>query len=160
MNKYALIWRILFPLSCLTAVACAPQLPVVRGAIYTAENINPDYSGRPSPLVVRIYQLKTANEFSKTDYFSLFEKEQETIGEDLLQREEIELQPEKSMLYSRKLNPDTRFIGIAAAFRDIEQAKWRTVVVMPQKFHHLYRNHVLKINLSKLSVSASYEKNK
>ena len=43
------------------------------------------------------------------------------------------LAPQEQRMLQRKLAPDARFIGVVAAYRDIERAHWRAVVpVQPQ----------------------------
>ena len=63
--------------------------------IAAASNVNPDDSGRASPVVIRIYELKKADTFQNTDFFSLYDKESATLGQDMNGREEVELQPEE-----------------------------------------------------------------
>jgi type VI secretion system protein VasD len=106
---------------------------VLRGAIKADPATNPDLRGRPSPVVVRVYELKAVGAFNTADFFSLFEKEQEALGSELVGREEYQLQPDETRPYQRQLQPDTKFIGVAAAFRDLEHARWRNVVAVPAK---------------------------
>jgi type VI secretion system protein VasD len=114
-------------------IACASRPPLVRGSIKVDGRANPDASGRPSPVVVRVYELKSLAAFNNADFFALFEKEGETLGADLLGREEFQMDPGESRPYQRQLQPDTRFIGVAAAFRDLERARWRQASPVPVK---------------------------
>ena len=41
-----------------------------------AGDINPNAEGRASPLVVRIYQLKSYSAFRKADFFSLYDNDE------------------------------------------------------------------------------------
>jgi tRNA-dihydrouridine synthase len=50
---------------------------------------NPDARGRASPLTVRVYAMKAPGPFEGADFFSLFEKDQATLGAELVQREEV-----------------------------------------------------------------------
>jgi type VI secretion system protein VasD len=90
-------------------------------------------TGRASPVVVRVYELKSLALFNTADFFSLFEKERETLGTELVGREEYDLRPAETRPYQRQLQPDTRFIGVVAAFRDLEKSSWRASVAVPQK---------------------------
>jgi type VI secretion system protein VasD len=107
--------------------------PLLQGSIKAASATNPDLNGRPSPVVVRIYELRGVGAFNSADFFSLFDKEAETLGADLVGREEYELQPGETRPYKRQLQPDTKFIGVAAAFRDLENARWRQSAAVPAK---------------------------
>ena len=46
-------------------------------------NVNPDDNGRPSPVVLRVYQLKDDAAFKDAEFFALFDKEQATLGASL-----------------------------------------------------------------------------
>jgi type VI secretion system protein VasD len=116
-------------------VACSSTKPspLMRGSITVDQRANPDANGRPSPVVVRVYELKSLAAFSTADFFALFEKEGETLGGDLLGREEFQLDPGEKRPYQRQLQPDTKFIGVVAAFRNLERARWRQAAPIPAK---------------------------
>ena len=120
----------------IVVAACAskpPPPPLLRGAINVDRKANPDGSGRPSPVVIRVYELKSLSAFNTADFFALFEKEGETLGGDLVGREEFQLDPGETRPYQRQLQPDTKFIGVVAAFRDLERARWRQSAPLPDK---------------------------
>ena len=106
----------------------APKPKVLTVDVLAAVNLNPSASGRPSPVVVRIYELKAAAPFESADFVSLFDKDQSTLGSDVIARDEFVLSPGESMAIKRDLTADSKFIAVMAAFRDLERAKWRAVV--------------------------------
>ena len=105
--------------------------PLLQGTIKVDQGTNPDLNGRASPVVVRVYELRSPAAFSGADFFSLFEKESETLAGDLVGREEYDLRPAETRPYRRQLQPDTKFIGVVAAFRDLEHSRWRQVAAVP-----------------------------
>jgi type VI secretion system protein VasD len=107
--------------------------PLLRGTVKVDAGSNPDVGGRPSPVVVRVYELKSLAAFNGADFFALFEREQETLGGELVGREEFQLRPAETRPYQRQLQPDTKYIGVAAAFRDLENSRWRQAVPVPGK---------------------------
>jgi type VI secretion system protein VasD len=117
----------------LVAGCGAARPPLLRGTIKTDLVTNPDLRGRPSPVVVRVYELKSVTAFNSADFFSLFEKEQEALGGELIGREEFQLRPGETRPYQRQLQPDTKFIGVVAAFRDLENSRWRHTASVPAK---------------------------
>lgn len=132
-------WNVLPVLLCtlaLLAGGCSstPDPTVVAATIQAEENLNPDASGRPSPLVIRIYELKALSSFKDADFFSLWDQDQQTLAADLNAREEMVLRPGDTNSVQRVTKPDTRFIGVVAAYRDLERAVWRaSVAVVPNK---------------------------
>ena len=125
--------RVLLLLGLLLAAGCGSSPPLLRGTIAVDSNVNPDRAGRPSPIVVRVYELKSVAAFNGADFFALFDNEQATLSGELVGREEFQLQPAETRQYLRQLQPDTKFIGVVAAFRDLEQARWRQTSPVPKK---------------------------
>jgi len=116
------------------AAACGSATPpLLRGSIAAAAGVNPDLHGRPSPVVVRVFELKSIAAFNSVDFFTLYDKEQEALGGDLVGREEYSLRPGETKAYQRQLQPDTKFIGVLAAFRDLETSRWRQAAAVPAK---------------------------
>ena len=113
----------------LAPVPLPPSKPkVLTVDVLASAKLNPSTSGRPSPVVVRIYELKAAAPFESADFVSLFDKDQATLGGDVIARDEFVLSPGESMAIKRDLTADSKFIAVMAAFRDLERAKWRAVV--------------------------------
>ncbi|HHM05126.1 MAG TPA: type VI secretion system lipoprotein TssJ [Gammaproteobacteria bacterium] len=135
--------------------ACGAKLfgPSATRLIYEIESspeLNPNAEGRPSPLVVRFYELSDTEEFERKDFFAIYEHESATLGKYLLAREEMEFQPGDRREFKREAKPQTRYIGAIAAFRDLDHARWRAIVpVRPHKKTRLF------INLGRLSVTMS-----
>ncbi|MFO1224529.1 MAG: type VI secretion system lipoprotein TssJ [Burkholderiaceae bacterium] len=124
----------------------------VNGTIQAAANLNPSVSGRPSPLHLRIYELKSATAFNRSDFMSLYQADQTALGADLVAREEHTLQPGESRPWVKTLGADTRFIGIVGLYRDLEHAVWRTVMpVQPG------REYKLTIRADSLALSTSVQ---
>ncbi|MBT2971051.1 MAG: type VI secretion system-associated lipoprotein [gamma proteobacterium symbiont of Ctena orbiculata] len=90
-----------------------------------ASGVNPDINSRPSPIVARIYELKSLSVFNNADFFNLFEQDVALLGEEMLMRDELHFQPGEVKMLERDLQPDTRYVGVIGAYRDIENAAWR-----------------------------------
>ena len=96
---------------------------------------NPDATGRPSPVVVRVYQLRTDAAFTGSDFFALFDDDQKVLGPELISRDEFVLAPAEQRSMDVTLSGEARFVGAIAAFRDIRNAQWR--VLVPASGHGL-----------------------
>ena len=110
----------------------------VSGSLVASKELNPSVSQRPSPLRLRLYELKTATTFNQADFMTLYNTDDAALGPDLVAREEIVLQPDETRPYNKAFSPDTRFLGVFAAYRDVERATWRALApVQPGKSHKL-----------------------
>ncbi|WP_277187818.1 type VI secretion system lipoprotein TssJ [Caballeronia sp. BR00000012568055] len=125
----------LLALSLLTGCKSADTHPtIVRLTMRASPTMNRDTSGRPSPIAVRIYELKSAGTMDRADFFSLQSKEQEALGADLNTRHDYMLRPGDTMTLEQTLQPDTRYVAFVAAYREIERSRWRAVhPVTPHK---------------------------
>lgn len=134
----------------LVACAGAPKPAQVAGTIEASAQVNPTAGKRPSPLLVRVYELKTAAAFNAADFMSLYQRDKSELGGDLLGKEEYVLAPGESKTFAKTLAVETRFLGVLAAYRDVEHAKWRSIVaVQPGQMH------TVTIRADALSVEAA-----
>ncbi|WP_416350636.1 type VI secretion system lipoprotein TssJ [Pseudomonas sp. RTS4] len=93
-----------------------------------SDQLNPDLHGRPSPIVVRLIELKNPVAFENADFFSLYERPKETLAPDLVTSEELELRPGESLDLKLSVDSGSRYVGVLAAYRDLPETKWRYVV--------------------------------
>jgi type VI secretion system protein VasD len=129
---FAVLWLVAVGL--LVGCAAKPvKLSPLRAQFVVSADANPDASGRPSPIVVRLFQLSEEGAFASADFFALYDKEKEVLGASLLSREEYVLTPGESRPVEIALNPQARHLGVLAAFRDIRSARWRAVTRAPEK---------------------------
>lgn len=118
--------------------ASAPPPPLVLEPVTLAvtlvarDDVNPDLHGRPSPLSVRVFELRSTSGFDAADFFSLYDRDQATLSTELLAREQYILKPGETQSYTRKAQGDTRYLGVLAAYRDLEHSVWRvTATIAP-----------------------------
>ena len=107
-----------------------PKPTELIGVVQAAANLNPSVRRRPSPLLIRIYELKTATAFNSADFVALYQRDQAELGAEMVTRDELVLNPGDSLPWLRTAAPQTRFIGVFAAYRDLDRATWRSVVAV------------------------------
>jgi type VI secretion system protein VasD len=125
-----------------------PKPPLLLSInIVAAAQLNPDARMRPSPVVVRVYELKSAAQFSSADFLSLYDKDQSVLGADVVTREEFVLRPGEKKAINKQLPAETKFIGVVAAFRELDSARWRGLVpIAPGK------DNTMTISLDTVSI--------
>ena len=120
----------------LVTIACASSPPKparTRLTVAATADTNPDANGRPSPVVVRVYQLKADVSFNAAEFFALFDDEMKVLGPDLIGRNEYTVAPSERRTLELDVSADAKFVGVIAAYRDIRNAQWRTIVQAPLK---------------------------
>jgi type VI secretion system protein VasD len=140
----------------LTAVllaGCSSGPAVLTANVAASAQVNPDAKKRPSPVVVRVYELKSPTQFDSADFVSLFDKDQAVLGADMLSREEFVLRPGETKTITKTLAPDTKFIGVMAAFRELERSRWHVVVPVVAG-----KKNQMNINLIDIAIEAKRTK--
>jgi type VI secretion system protein VasD len=128
-------------LAALVLAACSSPLALfkatptsVSGSIVGAADLNPSVNKRPSPLLLRVYELRSPTAFNQAEFMALYQADQATLGPDLVAREELTLQPGETRPLAKQLGPDTKFLGVVGIYRDLEHARWRAVLpVQPNR---------------------------
>ncbi|TMP75980.1 type VI secretion system lipoprotein TssJ [Pseudoalteromonas sp. S1608] len=127
VKLYLLSFSLLFlVMGCSTMNKIVP--PSTDLIINVSKNVNPDTSERPSPVVMKIFELSSRTIFDTQDFFSLYDTPEKILGPDLLKKDELELQPDSIQQYKMSLNRNTLYVGVVVAYRNIDQARWRAVI--------------------------------
>lgn len=108
----------------LSLTACN-SLVKVRGKIVAASNINPNIRDQASPVVVKIFQLKSIKKFNSASYLTLTKDAKAYLGSDLIQVESIIVRPKQTLPYKTDMSSKTKYIGIVGAFREKNQTGWK-----------------------------------
>ena len=101
---------------------------------------NPDDNGKPSPVFVRIYELKSPKLFERADFIDLYERDEEILGADLLNKQVLKrlLPGEERKERFKKLAEDAEYVGLFAEFLRYEEAKFKLIV--PVARNNLFSN--------------------
>jgi type VI secretion system protein VasD len=111
--------------------ADAPPPTRIEGSLVASEDVNPNVRGEPSPVFVRLYELNAETAFANANFFQLYDSDSAVLGGDLQDRTDYVLRPGETVPLIKVLKPETRFLGLVAAYQDIDQETWRAVVPVP-----------------------------
>ncbi|MCG6969609.1 MAG: type VI secretion system lipoprotein TssJ [Gammaproteobacteria bacterium] len=132
------------------ALGFGPKPTRLEVSIEASPNLNPNSEGRPSPIVMRFYELSSADVFETSDFFTLYDSEMATLGKFILFRDEMNIKPGQLKTFKREAKPETQYIGVIAAYRDLDNARWRGILeVKPNE------KSKIMIHLGSLSVSVT-----
>ena len=146
-----------------TLLGCSLIKPIPNTfniAINADSKVNPDKDGRSSPVVLRIYELKSNKIYNSLDFFDIYDNDKEVLKDEFIKKQEMELNPNESRKIDFVLNKDTKFVGFLVAYQNIDSAKWReTVSVEARKPTGIpvYALQTLTVNLekNKINIEAS-----
>ena len=138
-------------LACIVIASCylsacsfwGDGVPTAEINIDSAQYLNPAVNGRTSPVVLTIYQLKNKSVFKSTDYSALATNSSQVLGGDLLDKSVVEVRPGSHIHISQPLTVDIKYIGVTAAYRDIDKATWRKVIAVD-----ITKNKTSKIDIN------------
>ena len=120
-----------------SAVSPFSTLTKLDVALTASELVNPDLHGRPSPVVVQLIELRHGVAFEHADFFSLYGNAQQALPKDWVASEEVELRPGDRLALKLRIAPESRFVGVLAAYRDLPHVQWRLLVPLTVQ----QRNH-------------------
>ena len=127
MKSFTLLALLLMSSACST-LSPNSRLTKLDLELSASERLNPDLDGRPSPIVLRLLELKTPVAFENADFFALYERAKETLAPDLVASEELELRPGEKRELKLATQDGSRYVGVLAAYRDLPESQWRYVV--------------------------------
>ena len=140
-------------LACAIMAGCSsppkPVVTAVSGSIEGSPRLNPSVNQRPSPLLMRLYELRTPAAFSSADFMALYQSDQAALATDMVAREEFMLQPGETRALRKTLAADTRYIGVLGIYRNLEKATWRAVVPI-----QVGKSQTLTVKAGELAVTA------
>ncbi|OOG23478.1 type VI secretion system-associated lipoprotein [Thioalkalivibrio denitrificans] len=128
MNPLTLRSGVLVLLVLLLAACSGPQ---VRVDLSSTANLNMSDEGNPLPVVVRVYQLADARNFTNATFESLWKQDVQSLGDAALTREEMILNPGTTHELELKRNPQAEYVGVVAIFRAPEDDGWRAIRPLP-----------------------------
>lgn len=133
MLRWASAVAVALLLSMLAACKSSPSTrpTVIKITLSASATVNRDASGRPSPVAVRIYELKSTASLDSTDFFALQTMEQTILGADLNIRYDFMLRPGDVVQKEMTLQPATQYLAVVAAYREVERSRWRAAYVVP-----------------------------
>jgi type VI secretion system protein VasD len=111
-------------------IGCSGSPSHLATVIRASGFLNPNIYNQASPVVVSIYQLKSATTFQQANFFSLNNNLSAILAADLLDKYNIEIRPEQKQELKLELTPNTNYVGVIAAFRNPDSAQWRQVVAV------------------------------
>jgi type VI secretion system VasD/TssJ family lipoprotein len=92
-------------------------------------NANPDATGRPSPVMIQMYELRSDLLFKQAEMLPLFSDPVGALGADLVAYDEMTILPGQAYVLEYEPTPETKFVGVMASFRQsAAKGPWKVIV--------------------------------
>ncbi|NJQ21803.1 type VI secretion system lipoprotein TssJ [Pantoea sp. LS15] len=89
-----------------------------------AQDVNPDITGRPSPVRIWLLTLSDDEALRHADFFSLVEGASQSPALGVLARRSLMLRPGESTDITLSPSDEGRYIAVLAEFRDLTEGRW------------------------------------
>ncbi len=103
----------------------------IKVSIRASKRLNPDEQGQSLPTVVKVFQLKSPGKAEGADFDGLYRREKETLGEDLVQVDEMVIGPDQEETRTLARDKAVKAVAVVAVFRRPAGTSWRSIVELP-----------------------------
>ena len=91
--------------------------------IKPSSEINPNFLGEASPVVVRLYELSSNTEFNSASFMSLLSSDKSALGNSMLTKKSLpSLIPGEMIKYDAVLNDKTLYLGVFIEYADFNNS--------------------------------------
>ena len=117
--------------------ACASKPTHLDLVIKSTNNINLDSDNISSPLMLNFYELDSAEQFSKLDYWTLLDNGKDRLNSDLISQNKHIIVPSEEQHYKILFDEKAKFLGIIGNFRNLDSnSTWRYVINLEGQAHN------------------------
>ena len=123
-------------------------------------DINPNDKKRPSPIFIRLYELKSPTIFNKTDFIDLYERDKEILGGDYINKQTLKpLSPGVGRTDTLVLKNGASYVALYAEFSQYRGSAYK--ITFPVTENNVMKNEItIKISGTQMSVVTKDNKSK
>ena len=111
-------------------VACK-EPEVLKVVVRGSDRMNMDESGQSLAVVVRVYQLKSSRTLEDAEFDQIWQRDRETLADDVLSVSETVLAPSDSRIVNIKRADDAHYLAVIGLFRRPDGIAWRAIRLIP-----------------------------
>ncbi len=116
---------------------CATKPTHLELVISSHSAINMDENNASSPLMLHFYELDSAEQFSKLDYWTLMENATIKMNSDLIAHNKHIIIPNEEQTYKILFSERAKFLGIIGSFRELDaNNQWRYIINLNNKSYN------------------------
>lgn len=109
--------------------ACSTKPTHLELTIKSNKNINLDDEGISSPLMIYFYELDNVEKFSKLDFRSITQNDNEKIKEDIITKNKHIIVQNQEQTYKILFDQKAKYLGLIMSFKKIDNDnKWKHII--------------------------------
>lgn len=112
------VFSLVFALTLLVGCGGAPQFMIEGGS---------DLNAGGNAVTVGIYQLNSKTSFEARSFSTFWQDPVNALGSELVSSQNVTLYPDEPETFELELSGDTRYVGVAANFREPDPENWRAI---------------------------------
>ena len=139
MRILAILKLALLSLALLISASCTTMSSKIGGLVnldtdvsfdfYVDADVNPDDQNTPSPIVIRMYELKCPKMLEKVNFIDLYEQDAQILGDDMVSKQRLKhLLPGQKRKDKFVLNNETKYIGLFAEFLKYKNSAYKLII--------------------------------
>ncbi|RXJ67324.1 type VI secretion system lipoprotein TssJ [Halarcobacter ebronensis] len=131
--------------------ACSTKPTHIELVVESSNDLNPDINNVSSPLMLTFYELESAENFLKYDYWTLMEESGKNLSRDLISQTKHIITPNQKQTYKIRFDADTRFLGVVAQFRDIQNnTNWKQAINLEEDSYNYSELKLKKFTIERV----------
>ena len=121
-----------------------------------APDVNPNRSGRASPVFLRVFELRDPSKFLNAEFDEVTLHADTALAGTVIGREERMVEPASTVVLALKIDPGTRLLGVVAEYSDLANSRWRATSPAPVGgLLAMFKDQSLVINVDRQAVSVT-----
>ncbi len=125
----------------------------LRLTIKPSPEINPNFLGEASPVVIRLYELSSNTEFNSASFMSLLSNDKSALGNSMLTKKTLpSLIPNETVKYDIILNDKTLYLGVFIEFADFNNSIPKGIVSIKP-----FEKNDIILNVNRMSMTLDRE---
>ena len=111
----------------------APSAVSVEGSISASNVLNPDRKGGYRPVNIKVFYLKSPEGFGEASFTDLYKYPDAALGGNILDLRSQQVLPGQNIELKEEIPLGLKYIGVIAAFRNLDEASWKDIKPVPEK---------------------------
>ncbi|MBN2689397.1 MAG: type VI secretion system lipoprotein TssJ [Gammaproteobacteria bacterium] len=101
--------------------------------IVSSNTLNQTTYHKSLPVAIRIYQLRSKEQFSRLSFAALWGNDRKLLGNDLLDCRTVIVLPGSDFTLNIDRNKNVHYLAIMGLFRKASRSCWRSIVTLPKR---------------------------